>query len=394
MSKSDVTVVGGGAAGLSAALGLAQAGLSVHLLGAPATIRDDGRSAALFQTSLDFLATLGIGPALQDRAACLRAIRIVDLTGGLVRAPTTTFRALEIGQDAFGWNIANADILAVMLDAARQQPGLTLSDAQFRGFRTAGDGLVVEMEDGTTHETSLLVGADGQNSKTREAAGIAFRTKDYPQTALTCRLRHPKDHEDISTEFHTREGPFTFVPSGDGISALVWIMRPDKAESLLALPRERLAEMITRKASSFLGPFEIISAIGAVPMRKRVADRLVAGRVALIGEAAHAFPPIGAQGLNLGLKDVGSLVRRLVAVHREGGDLAAALPLYAQDRKLDMDMRATGVDLMNSALIADFLPLDITRALALTALKQIAPLRQLAMRIGSWTPPFGQSRSA
>lgn len=394
MSRSDVTIVGGGAAGLGAALGLAQAGLKVHLLGAPTVIRDDGRSAALFQTSLDFLSGLGIGPALQEKAAALRAIRIIDLTGGLVRAPTTTFRALEIGQEAFGWNIANADILAVMMEAARQTPGLTLSDAQIRSFHASEDSVVIEMEDGSSHESRLLVGADGQNSKTREAAGIAFRTKDYPQTALTCRLRHPKDHEDISTEFHTREGPFTFVPSGDGISALVWIMQPDKAESLLALSRERLAQIITRRSSSFLGPVEIISAIGAVPMRKRVAERLVSGRVALIGEAAHAFPPIGAQGLNLGLKDVESLVRRVVAAHREGDDLAAALPLYAQDRKLDMDMRATGVDLMNSALIADFLPLDISRALALTALKQIAPLRQLAMRIGSWTPPFGQKRSA
>ena len=125
-----------------------------------------------------------------------------------------------------------------------------------------------------------------------------------------------------------------------------------------------------------------------------MADRLVTGRVALIGEAAHAFPPIGAQGLNLGLKDVESLVRRLAAAHQAGADLASALPLYAQDRKLDMEMRASGVDLMNSALIADFLPLDITRALALTALKQIAPLRQLAMRIGSWTAPFGQGRNA
>ncbi|MCZ8259721.1 MAG: FAD-dependent monooxygenase [Beijerinckiaceae bacterium] len=394
MSGSDVTIVGGGAAGLGAALGLAQAGLSVHLLGAPTAIRDDGRSAALFQTSLDFLAGLGVGPALQARAAIMRAIRIIDLTGGLVRAPTTTFRAIEIGQEAFGWNIANADILAVLLEAARQMPGLTLSDAQFRGFRNASEGVVVEMADGARHESRLLVGADGQNSKTREAAGISFRTKDYPQTALTCRLRHPKDHEDISTEFHTREGPFTFVPSGDGISSLVWVMRPDRAETMLALPRERLAEIITRRASSFLGPVEIISAFGAVPMRKRVADRLVTGRVALIGEAAHAFPPIGAQGLNLGLKDVESLVRRLAAAHQAGADLASALPLYAKDRKLDMEMRASGVDLMNSALIADFLPLDITRALALTALKQIAPLRQLAMRIGSWTAPFGQGRNA
>lgn len=385
MTDSDIMIIGGGAAGLSAALGLAAKGLKVHLAGAPGTIRDDGRSAALFQSSLDFLATLGIGTALEACAAPLRAIRIIDIAGGLVRAPTTTFRALEIGQDAFGWNIANADILRVMMAAARETPGLTLSELSFDSFEDHGETLLVRLSDGSLHRTRLLIGADGQNSRTRDAAGISFRTKDYPQTAITCRLSHPGDHEDISTEFHTREGPFTFVPSGDGISALVWIMRPDKAEAMLALSKEALAGIITRRSSSFLGKVEIISALGAVPMRKRVADKLVSGRVALIGEAAHAFPPIGAQGLNLGLKDVASLVNRLGAAHAAGDDPVSALPLYARDRKLDMDMRATGVDLMNSALIADTLPHDLSRAVALTALKSLPPLRQLAMRIGSWS---------
>jgi 2-octaprenyl-6-methoxyphenol hydroxylase len=393
-TRADVMIIGGGAAGLSAALGLAARGLRVTLAGVPGEIRDDGRSAALFQSSLDFLAGLGVGPDLQAYAAPLRAIRIIDIAGGLVRAPTTTFRAVELDQEAFGWNIANADILRVLMARARSLPGLVLSEAVLTDFTEGPSGIRVTLSDGSRHECQVLVGADGQNSRTRDLAGITYRNKDYPQIALTCRLRHPGDHEDISTEFHTREGPFTFVPSGDGVSALVWVMRPDNAEAMQALPRERLAEMITRRSSAFLGPVEIISPMGAVPMRKRVADRLVAGRVVLVGEAAHAFPPIGAQGLNLGLKDVEALVRRLGAAHDERAGLQTALALYARDRKIDTEMRSTGVDLMNSALIADFLPLDVTRALALTALKQISPLRQLAMRIGSWSSPFGQRRSA
>lgn len=394
MTQSDILIIGGGAAGLGAALGLARQGLAVHVAGVPSTIRDDGRSAALFQSSLDCLAGYGVGPALEACAAPLRAIRIIDIAGGLVRAPTTTFRAMEIGQSAFGWNIANADILRVLLDAARATAGLTLSEATLETFEAYADGITATLSDGSQHRAGIVVGADGQNSKTRDLAGITYRTKDYPQVALTCRLKHPGDHEDISTEFHTREGPFTFVPSGDGLSALVWVLKPENAEAMRALPPERLAEIITRRASSFLGKVEIVSAMGAVPMRKRVADRLVAGRVALIGEAAHAFPPIGAQGLNLGLKDVASLVNRLGEAHRNGDDLAGALPLYARDRKLDMDMRSTGVDLMNSALIADRLPLDMARAFALTALKQISPLRQLAMRVGSWSSLLPARRGA
>ncbi len=390
----DCVVVGGGAAGLSTAIGLAQAGLSVKILGVPATPRDDGRSAALFQSSLEFLGSLGVEEKLKAHGAPLRAIRLIDITGALVRAPTTTFRAAEIGQQAFGWNIPNVRIIEVLVEAARATPGLGVSEAFFESFEDLGDRLAVHLPGGETIETRVLIGADGQKSRVREAAGIPHRIKPYPQAAITCRLHHPRDHEDVSLEFHTREGPFTFVPVGDHASALVWIMQPEKAEVMLARSREDFAETITRRSSAALGSVTIDGPIASVPLQKLVADKLVAGRVALVGEAAHAFPPIGAQGLNLGLKDVEALVARLSATKTAGGDLVEALPRYASDRKLDVEARSVGVDILNSALIADLLPFDLARAAGLAVLRDIGPIRRLAMRIGGGNAPFGTRRSA
>ena len=390
----DCIVVGGGAAGLATAIGLARGsladgGLSVRILGVPDVPRDDGRSAALFQSSLDFLGRLGVEDALKAHGAPLRAIRLIDITGALVRAPTTTFKAAEIGQDAFGWNIPNAKIIEVLSAAARETPGLEVSSDFFEGIEDLEDRVRVTLAGGETLEARVLIGADGQKSRVREAAGITHRIKPYPQAAITCRLRHPKDHEDVSLEFHTREGPFTFVPVGENRSALVWIMQPEKAEAMLALSREAFAEAITRRSAAALGTVTIDGPIASVPLQKLVSDRLFTGRIALVGEAAHAFPPIGAQGLNLGLKDVEALVRRLIAAKEAGGDLADALPAYARDRKIDVEARSMGVDILNSALIADLLPFDLARAAGLAVLRDVAPIRRLAMRIGGWNSPFG-----
>ncbi len=385
----DALVVGGGAAGLATAIGLARQGLECEVLGLPRQIHDDQRSAALFVTTLAFLAKLDLAEPLQSAGWPLAAIRLIDSSGALLRAPTTTFKAAEIGQPLFGYNIPNAVILKLFMAAARQTPGLATSEALFAGSREAGDHLLVTLANGTQRRARVLIGADGQKSRVREAAGISHSAKPYPQSAITCRLKHTRDHEDISLEFHTREGPFTFVPVGAMESALVWIMRPERARARLALPREALAEEITRRSAAALGNCEISGDIGCVALQKLVADKLCSGRVALVGEAAHAFPPIGAQGLNLGLKDVAALVRRLGAAKAAGEPLERALPRYARERWMDVEMRSTGVDMLNSALIADRLPLDLARAAGLAALREIAPLRRLAMRIGGWHPLFG-----
>jgi 2-octaprenyl-6-methoxyphenol hydroxylase len=391
MPDCDVLVAGGGAAGLAAAIALAKAGIKTRLIGAPETIHDDGRSAALFSANLDWMDGFGAGERLRAAGAPLRAIRIVDISGALVRAPSVTFKSSEIGQEAFGWNIPNAEIIRELLAMAKDVPNLTLSTARLAGVRVADNEVTAQLDDGTTLSAHLLIGADGQNSRVREAAGITAKIKDYPQTALTCRLAHTKDLEDISLEFHTREGPFTFVPlappqGGGHLAALVWVMAPEKAEAMRALPREAFAAEISRRSFHALGRISVESDVGAVPMRRLVAGALTAPRIALVGEAAHAFPPIGAQGLNLGLQDVKALTARLITAHHAGEDVGSAnlLSAYARARMADVSIRTAGVDLLNTALIADIIPLDMLRAAGLTALGGIAPLRHVMMRLGSW----------
>jgi 2-octaprenyl-6-methoxyphenol hydroxylase len=384
MTESGAIVVGGGAAGLATAIGLARRGVPVTLLGLPETIIDDGRSAALFETSLAFLDGIGAGAALRRRGAPLRAIRIVDITDALARAPEVTFRASEIGQEAFGWNIPNAAILDEMIAVAREVPELTLSTARFASVVADARAIAVTDGDGVVHRGAVLVAADGQASPVRAAAGITHREKLYPQVAITVRLAHSEDHLDESLELHTREGPFTFVPVADRECALVWIMQPEKADAMLARAPEDIARIAEKRSFHALGQLTVIGRLGRVPMRRLVADSLVAERVALVGEAAHAFPPIGAQGLNLGLRDVADLVEKLGDPHAAGKDIGATdvLSSYQKARRLDVEARTAGVDILNSALIDNTLPQDLLRFFGLCAMRGISPLRRVAMRLG------------
>ncbi|MCA3633250.1 MAG: FAD-dependent monooxygenase [Methylobacterium sp.] len=392
MNKTiDVLVAGGGAAGLATGLALARAGLTVTIAGVPQTIRDDARSAALFASSFAFLDRIGAGDRLRAKGWPLRAIRIVDVTGALVRSPTTTFKAIEIGEPAFGWNIANAEILAELIAMAKETPGITLLPALVSSHRVAGGNIIAALADGSKITARLLIGADGRKSSVRQVAGIQARIKPYRQVAITARATHARDHDDISTEFHTRQGPLTFVPSGEKRSAIVWLMRPEEADRRLALPIAEFTREMERMSGHFLGPLTLEGPQGRVPMQKLVADQLVAPRVALVGEAAHAFPPIGAQGLNLGFRDCDALGKRVSEAFRAGRDIGSeeVLAAYARDRKLDVEARSAGVDILNTAIIGNLLPLDLARAAGLSLFNAVPPLRRLAMRLGGGMPVFG-----
>lgn len=408
----ECIVSGAGATGLALALGLAQAGIRTALLGVPQTLRDDARSAALFNASLAVFDALSdplapsampgtpapnLGTRLREAGAPLCAIRMIDATGAVLRAPDITFKAAEIGQRVFGYNIVNAVILEQLLAAAKAQDNLTLFPDFLEALTLLPTGEVrVTLSGGAALEAQILVGADGQNSATRDKAKIGVSIKPYPQSALTARFRHSRDHNDTSTEFHTREGPFTLVPMAPGMSALVWLAKPDHAAALHALAPPQLEARMMRQAAYLLGDMHLEGPTGLVPMRLVRAHALTQGPIALVGEAAHAFPPIGAQGLNLGLQDVKALSALLVAAHQAGTPLADTLPAYARARAADIRLRALGVDLMNTALIKDWLPLDLARAASLGALARLAPLRALAMRIGGWTittPASGSRRS-
>jgi 2-octaprenyl-6-methoxyphenol hydroxylase len=378
-SSFDVAVIGGGATGLAAALMAATSGFRTVVF-APPTSYPAGRTAALLQGSLDVLVKLNVWPALLPHAAPLRAIRIVDATQRLIRAPETTFHASEIGLPAFGYNVPNGALVAGLRRHAETAANLTVIDDPVAAV-TPGESDVAIQAGAVGLTAKLAVAADGARSPAREAAGISVRTWSYAQSALVATLGVRQPHGGVSTEFHTVAGPFTLVPlPGDRVS-LVWVDRPSEAERAAGLDPEIFSREVERRAHSIHGEMRLDSAPALFPLGAALAERFAARRTMLVGEAAHRFPPIGAQGLNLGFRDVAALERVLIG-HQDDPGNAAALGAYHAARQADVRTRTLAVDLLNRSLLTDFLPVQAARGIGLSLASSVPMLRRALMRQG------------
>jgi 2-octaprenyl-6-methoxyphenol hydroxylase len=381
-SGPDVLIGGAGLAGLTAAFGLAQAGFEIVCCGA--TERTGrGRTVALLDQSVAFLDSLGLWASLQPRAAPLRSLRLIDDTGGFIPRRPVEFHAAEIGLDAFGWNIEN-DLMAEALAAAvAQSPGVERVAAGVKAYDFSADSARAKFEDGREISARLVIGADGRDSKARRAAGLEARLHRYPQTALTAHLDHRLPHDDFSTEFHTRGGPFTLVPlpaspTAPNRSSLVWVMGQEEARRRGALDGEALSREIERQAHSLLGAMRIEGERGFFPMTRQTVPKITGERL------AHVLPPIGAQGLNLGLRDVAAIVACAAETRAEGRDIGGTetLRAYERARRADIALRTGAVDGLNRSLLSHFAPVDFARGAGLATLSAIGPLRRLVMRAG------------
>jgi 2-octaprenyl-6-methoxyphenol hydroxylase len=381
---AEVAVIGGGPAGLTVAIALARAGIETVLI-SKRPAQDDHRTTALLLGSVTALEALGVWPACRPQAAPLRRMRIVDDTARLLRAPEITFAADEIDLEAFGYNLENRHLLTALDEAVRDAGTvITRIDGAARAIEISDDAVTVALENGRAISARLVIGADGRRSLCRAAAGIESEARAYPQTALTFNLGHTRPHQEISTEFHTPQGPFTLVPLPGQRSSLVFVSDPATAQAISELDDAALAAELERRAHSILGKFTVEPGRGMFPLAMETARRFANARIALIGEAAHVLPPIGAQGLNLGLRDAATIAEIVVDARRAGEDVgdAATLARYDGLRRADVTTRALAVDVFNRTLLSDFLPLQGARQVSFFMLQSIGPLRRAVMREG------------
>lgn len=378
---AGVLVAGSGPAGLIAALGFAHAGFDVTLVG-PQSPHADSRTTALMNPALAVLDRLGVLETVRAQAAPLQVMRIVDATQRLIRSPVVTFRASEIGQERFGLNVPNAVLVPALMAAVHASSGIRWQKTMVSGWTLGADEVTATLADGGKASACLVVAADGRLSPAREAAGISARVRTYPQSALVLNFSHRSDHGFTSTEFHTETGPFTQVPlPGGHRSSLVWVVKPETAEELAALDNDKLSARIERQMQSMLGRVTVGAGQQIYPLSASSSFRFAKNRVALVGEAAHVFPPIGAQGLNLGIRDIDDLVR-IALENRDDPGSPKALSAYDFKRRPDVLARSGAVNLLNMSLLSDLLPAQVARGAGLGILGAFAPLRGFFMREG------------
>ncbi len=380
MKNVEIAIVGAGLAGQIAAIALARSGRSVALI-APKTEKVDKRTTALMDQSIRFLDRLGLWSKIEPSAAKLSTMQIIDGTERLLRAPTVAFRSSEIGLTAFGWNMPNEALLTALGEAVAQENNITLINAVAETIDIGQHDATITLDNGEHISANFLIGADGRKSRVREVADIGVRTWSYPQTALVLNFAHTRPHGNVSTEFHTPTGPFTQVPLTGERSSLVWVVTPEQAAELSAMPLDQLSLRVEERMQSMLGSVTVEDSVQTWPLSSMTAHRFGKGRVALVGEAGHGFPPIGAQGLNLSLRDIIVLTELLGTL--TGGPIPAdAGNAFDRRRRADVVSRTLSVDLLNRSLLSSFLPMQVARAAGLHVLSNVGPLRGLVMREG------------
>jgi 2-octaprenyl-6-methoxyphenol hydroxylase len=389
----DIFISGGGIAGLTAAVAFGSAGFSMICVDPAPPVTDgtaagaDLRSTALLQPARKLLEEVELWPHLADHAAPLQIMRIID-AGGDEPIPRVTreFDASDISDQPFGWNFPNWLLRRALMARLAElpevdfRPGVATSKLFTRTTQAR-----VTLDDGSRITTRLVIAADGRGSPIRQAAGIPVTTRRYGQKALAFAVTHPVPHENVSTEIHRTGGPFTLVPlpdrDGSPCSAVVWM--DDGAESLrrLELDAAAFSAEASERSCHILGPLTLCTERAIWPIISQHVERLSAERVALIAEAAHVMPPIGAQGLNMSLNDLATL-RDLAVENRDTLGDTAMLDAYQRARHGDVLLRVNGIDLLNRASQASMPLARDARAAGLNALYAMAPVRKMLMQMG------------
>jgi 2-octaprenyl-6-methoxyphenol hydroxylase len=387
---TDILIAGGGLNGPALALALAQGGFRVTVVDArPAPDRAeagfDGRAYALAIASVRLLTAIGVWPRVADRAQPMLEIKASDGRAGEGAAPFFLhFDAAEIEEGPVGHMLEDRHLYAAFLAAMRETPGITLLSGETVVAQEVGtSGVTVTLASGQVLTAGLLVGCDGRGSGVAARAGIKRVGWGYGQTALVTAIRHERDHGGVAQQFFMPSGPLAILPlKGGHHSSIVWSETDDTAAAIQALPDAEYLEALRPRFGDFLGHIELAGARFTYPLSLSLAERFIAPRLALVGDAAHGVHPIAGQGLNLGLRDVAALAEVLILARRRGEDPGnlTALEEYQRWRRFDATALALGMDGVNRLFSSDNPLLRLGRDLGMGVVNALPSLRRGFMR--------------
>jgi len=384
---TEIAIIGGGLVGLAAGLALAGLGFATTVVERRrGKAQDDGRTTALLAPAVAFLDRLGVWETAALEATPLERLVLVNCLKGETPADgrSAAFAAGEIGRSAFGWNVANHRLLAGLEAAAEATPNLvrhTGESLEAAGFDASGARLT--LTSGRKLRAELAVAADGARSRLREEAGIAAPERDHGQTAIATRFAHSRPHDNTSFELHRPGGPLTTVPLPGRWSSLVWSNGEAVTAELMAGDDAAFAAALGERLSPYLGEIGAVARRHTFPLVTRLAERLTGPHLVVIGEAAHVLSPIGAQGLNLSLRDVEVLRAVMGEALTRGLSPGDPRPLeaYARRRRFDTAARVRGIDLLARSAATAFPPVRLARELGFALVDGVAPLKQSLMHL-------------
>ncbi|MDG4650578.1 FAD-dependent monooxygenase [Roseibacterium sp. SDUM158017] len=385
---ADILIVGGGLNGSCLALALAQAGLSSVVIDAlPEATRGDaafdGRSYALALASVRMLDALGLWEGLQDVAQPILEVKASDGRAGEGAGPFFLhLDHAEIEEGPMGHMIEDRHLRRALLEAIDTNPRVThLPEAKVVAQDTAGP-VRVTLADGRGLSGRILVGADGRRGGTAGRAGIRRTGWDYGQTALVCAIAHEKPHHGIAHQFFMPAGPLAILPLPGNRSSIVWSERTARAAEIAAMDDAAYLEALRPAFGDFLGEIELAGTRYAYPLSLSIAERFVAERLALVGDAAHGVHPIAGQGLNLGLRDIAALAEVLADARRRGEDIARAdvLARYQSWRRFDTAAMAVATDTFNRLFSNDNPAIRAARDIGMGVVQAMPGLRRRFIR--------------
>ena len=383
----DIVIAGGGLNGPALALALADAGLRVAVADArPADARAgdafDGRAYALALASQRLLAALGLWGELAPNAQEIRKVEASQGEAGGGAGPFGLhFDGAEIEESRLGYMLEDRflyrALLAAMAGRVTHLPGVSVIGQQV-------DGAVVRsaLSDGRELSSGLLVGADGRQSGVAQRAGIKRLGRDYGQIALVGAVDHDLPHQGTAHQFFMPGGPLAILPLPGNRSSIVWSEPEASARDIMALPDAQFLAVLRLRFGDFLGEIRLAGPRFSYPLNLTLAQRYVAPRVALVGDAAHGVHPVAGQGLNLGLRDVAALAEVLVTAHRRGEDMGAepVLARYQDWRRPDATLLALGMDGVNTLFSNGNPLLRTAREIGMGLVDALPPLRRRFMR--------------